>query len=137
MPAPHCLTRSHGIVLRRFVQFRKSLYEGKKLISYIHVADSNRLAPGWGHLPFEEVFAALNEIGYDGWITAEVLPRPDPEKAAEQAVRFLRPLISRNTFPVPAKYRSGQLLTKGGIALRAAKARDTCPDGDSKEYLSG
>lgn len=85
--------------------FRKSLYEGKKLISYIHVADSNRLAPGWGHLPFEEVFAALNEIGYDGWITAEVLPRPDPEKAAEQAVRFLRPLISRNTFP-PAKYEA-------------------------------
>jgi sugar phosphate isomerase/epimerase len=46
-------------------------------------------------LPFEEVFEALNEIGYDGWIAAEVLPHPDPDAAAEQAVRFLRPRASR------------------------------------------
>ena len=75
--------------------FRNSLLEGKGFISYVHVADSNRLAPGWGHLPFEEVFEALNEIGYDGWITAEVLPHPDPDRAAEQTVRFLRPRVSR------------------------------------------
>lgn len=77
------------------VSFSDSLRQCKKLIGYVHVADSNRLAPGWGHLPFDEVFAALNEIGYDGWITAEVLPFPDPDKAAEQAVRFLRSCISR------------------------------------------
>ena len=75
--------------------FRRSLLEGKDVISYVHIADSNRLAPGWGHLPFEEIFEALEDNGYDGWITAEVLPCPDPDKAAEQAVRFLRPRISR------------------------------------------
>lgn len=51
---------------------------------------SNRLAPGWGHLPFAEIFEILEDIGYDGWITAEILPWPDPDAAARQAVRFLR-----------------------------------------------
>lgn len=76
------------------VSFRRSFLEGKDFINYVHVSDSNRMAPGWGHLPFDEVFDALNDIGYDGWITAEVLPRPDPDQAAEQAVRFLRQRIS-------------------------------------------
>ncbi len=74
--------------------FRGSFLAGKDVISYVHVADSNRLAPGWGHLPFDEVFEALHEIGYDGWITAEVLPLPDPDKAAAQAVRYLRARIA-------------------------------------------
>jgi 5-keto-L-gluconate epimerase len=75
--------------------FRNSFLDGKDFISYVHVADSNRMAPGWGHLPFDEIFEALNEIGYDGWLTAEVLPHPDPDHAAEQAVRFLRERVSR------------------------------------------
>lgn len=77
------------------VSFRKAFLEGAELINYIHVADSNRLAPGWGHLPFDEVFEALNEIGFDGWVTAEVLPIPDPDQAAEQAARFLRLFVAR------------------------------------------
>jgi 5-keto-L-gluconate epimerase len=75
--------------------FRDGFLGAKDVIGYVHIADSNRLAPGWGHLPFDEVFEALDDIGYDGWVTAEVLPRPDPDKAAEQAMRFLRPRISR------------------------------------------
>ncbi len=42
------------------------------------------------HMPFDEIFDSLQEIGYDGWITAEILPLPDPESAARQAIRFLR-----------------------------------------------
>lgn len=69
----------------------------KDEIAYVHVADSNRLAPGWGHLPFDEIFAALREMEYNGWLTAEILPRPDPESAAAQTARFLRehPLLQR------------------------------------------
>lgn len=78
------------------ISFRDSFLAGKKQIGYVHVADSNRLAPGWGHLPFDEVFAALHEIEYEGWITAEVLPLPDPNAAAEQAMKFLRPYVSNN-----------------------------------------
>lgn len=31
-----------------------------------HVADSNRRAPGRGHIPFDRVFSALDEVGYSG-----------------------------------------------------------------------
>jgi 5-keto-L-gluconate epimerase len=69
---------------------RDAFERGRNYISYVHVADSNRLAPGWGHLPFDEVFRILRDIGYDGYITAEILPQPDPDSAAQQAARFLR-----------------------------------------------
>ncbi|MBL8129812.1 MAG: sugar phosphate isomerase/epimerase [Chloroflexia bacterium] len=38
---------------------------------YVHVADSNRLQPGRGHLDFRPGFRALKEIGYDGPLAIE------------------------------------------------------------------
>jgi 5-keto-L-gluconate epimerase len=64
-------------------------------VAYIHVADSNRLAPGQGHTDFAAFFAALRRIHYDGWITVEILPKPDPDTAARQAIDFLRPLVDQ------------------------------------------
>ena len=63
-------------------------------IKYIHFADSNRLAPGQGHIDFKKVFDRLLEAGYDGWISAEILPRPNPDTAAKQTIDFLMPLIN-------------------------------------------
>jgi 5-keto-L-gluconate epimerase len=71
------------------VSFRKVFETGRKYISYVHVADSNRLAPGWGHMPFDEIFEILSDIGYGGYLTAEILPKPDPEQAAAQAAKYL------------------------------------------------
>jgi sugar phosphate isomerase/epimerase len=62
-------------------------------IKYVHFADSNRLAPGEGHIDFHEVFQFLFEAGYDGWISAEILPKPNPDIAARQTADFLLPLI--------------------------------------------
>lgn len=70
--------------------FRDALTAARDFISYVHAADTNRLAPGWGHMPFDEIFEILRDNGYDGWITAEILPKPDPDSAARQAARFLR-----------------------------------------------
>ena len=53
------------------------------------VAGGNRLAPGWGHVPFDELFQILSDIRHDGYVTAEILPEPNPDSAAEQAIRFL------------------------------------------------
>ncbi len=58
-------------------------------IGYIHFADSNRLAPGWGHINFPQILSALEKIKYTGPIGIEVLPEPDDYKAAEQAVRYM------------------------------------------------
>lgn len=51
---------------------------GEKLFLF-HVADSNRRAPGRGHIPFDQVFSALEEIGYSGPLIVEcTAPGPDP-----------------------------------------------------------
>jgi len=75
--------------------FRQALELARRHITYVHVADSNRLAPGWGHMPFEEIFQILADIDYDGYITAEILPKPDPDSAARQAARYLLPRLGR------------------------------------------
>ncbi len=46
---------------------------GKDLV-HIHLADSNRAAPGAGHIDFEPILQALVDIGYDGYLTFELLP---------------------------------------------------------------
>lgn len=69
--------------------FGQAFEAGREFITYVHVADSNRLAPGWGHIPFAEIFQILADIGYKGYITAEILPKPDPDRAAQQAATFL------------------------------------------------
>ena len=66
-------------------------------VAYIHFADSNRLAPGWGHLDFAGLVDQLKQAGYQGWIGVEILPKPDPTSAARQAVQFLRPLVRQET----------------------------------------
>jgi sugar phosphate isomerase/epimerase len=40
-------------------------------VIYVHVADTNRAQPGFGHHDFRPGFAALKEIGYDGWLVLE------------------------------------------------------------------
>jgi sugar phosphate isomerase/epimerase len=69
--------------------FRSAFESARDYISYVHVADSNRLAPGWGHLPFDEIFEILQDIGYDGYLTAEILPKPGADMAAAQAASYL------------------------------------------------
>lgn len=68
----------------------ESLIRNKEYVRYIHFADSNRHAPGDGHMPWDEIFNALTTIGYDGWTTAEILPLPDPDTAAKRTVAFLK-----------------------------------------------
>ena len=64
-----------------------------RLVRYVHLADSNRLAPGRGHLDFTDVFRGLRQGGFDGWASIEILPRPDPDTAARQAAEAVTPMI--------------------------------------------
>jgi len=64
-------------------------------IAYVHVADSNRLAPGMGHLNFPNIVAALEGRGYDGYLTAEILPLPTPDRAAAFAAEYLKAVLSK------------------------------------------
>lgn len=59
-------------------------------LGYIHFADSNRWAPGLGHLDFRSINAALSKAGYSGPIGVEVLPRPDDLTAARKAIQYIK-----------------------------------------------
>lgn len=61
---------------------------GKHLFHF-HVADSNRWHPGAGHLNFKAIMDALSDIGYDGWVSGEFLPKPDAETAARESMVYL------------------------------------------------
>jgi 5-keto-L-gluconate epimerase len=62
-------------------------------VKYVHFADSNRLAPGQGHIDFRHILDTLQNVGYDEYISIEILPNPSPDIAARQAVNYLRPII--------------------------------------------
>ncbi|NQT94272.1 MAG: sugar phosphate isomerase/epimerase [Lentisphaerae bacterium] len=59
-------------------------------IGHIHLADSNRLPPGHGHIDFGAVGAALREIGYTGYTVVECMAYPNAKDAAAAAMACLR-----------------------------------------------
>lgn len=73
--------------------FRDSILEAEGKIGFVHLADSNRWAPGYGHINFKEVISALEEVGYQGFLSLEVLPLPDPDTAARKGIENVRKLL--------------------------------------------
>ncbi len=63
---------------------------GKCRIGYVHFVDSNRRPAGFGHIDYPTVAAALSEIGYEGYLSAEALAYPDSKAAAEQTMVAFR-----------------------------------------------
>jgi sugar phosphate isomerase/epimerase len=61
-----------------------------RFIGHVHFADSNRRAAGMGHTDFAPIIAALREVGYAGYLSAEILPLPDPFAAARQTINSFR-----------------------------------------------
>jgi sugar phosphate isomerase/epimerase len=48
--------------------------ETGRFLTHVHFADSNRAAPGRGHIDFKPILQSLAEIGYKGYISFELLP---------------------------------------------------------------
>jgi sugar phosphate isomerase/epimerase len=61
-----------------------------RAVGHVHFADSNRWAVGYGHTDMAPIVAALRDIGYDGYVSAEVLPRWSPDYAAQQTMESFR-----------------------------------------------
>jgi sugar phosphate isomerase/epimerase len=61
---------------------------------HMHLGDSNRLPPGMGHFNFSGLVRALQALGYTGYLSAELFPRPDPDTAARLTVEHMRQWLS-------------------------------------------
>lgn len=62
---------------------------------HIHIGDSNRLSPGSGHLDMSGIVRTLRETNYEGFLSAELLPLPDPDTAAAATIRTMREFIPK------------------------------------------
>jgi sugar phosphate isomerase/epimerase len=67
-----------------------SIVTSKDRLFHFHIADSNRWYPGAGHTPFAPVVDTLRQIGYEGFLSAEILPLPDPNTAAKKTIENMR-----------------------------------------------
>jgi sugar phosphate isomerase/epimerase len=77
------------------IDLAAAIQEVGNRLGYLHFADSNRYAPGQGHLDFQSVIQAMKQVGYQGVITAEILPYPDDLTALRQAGMFFRKLMDK------------------------------------------
>ncbi|HEV8061770.1 MAG TPA: sugar phosphate isomerase/epimerase family protein [Gemmataceae bacterium] len=59
-------------------------------IGHIHFVDSNRRPAGLGHIDYQPIAKALNDIGYAGYLSAEALAYPDSDAAARQTIATFR-----------------------------------------------
>jgi D-psicose/D-tagatose/L-ribulose 3-epimerase len=80
-------------------------------LKHVHTCENDRGIPGSGHVEWAEVFAALRELNYDGWLTIESFGfalgdlssaaaiwrdiEPTPESIAFEGIKFLK----RNILP--------------------------------------
>jgi len=74
-----------------------ALVEAGEMLAYVHLADSQRLEPGQGHLDFASVFDGLHRLGYEGWASMECNLSGDPEEVLPTAVAFLRNHLDRRS----------------------------------------
>ncbi len=61
-------------------------------ITHVHICDTNRQAPGQGHLDFVEILDTLDALGYEGYLSAE-LDVPDQAQAAEKTAQYVHALL--------------------------------------------
>ena len=78
---------------------------GRRL-KHVHACENDRGTPGTGHIEWPAVFAALRQIGYDGWLTIESFGfalggisaaasiwrdlETSPDRIAQEGVKFLK-----------------------------------------------
>jgi D-psicose/D-tagatose/L-ribulose 3-epimerase len=75
-------------------------------LKHVHTCENDRGTPGSGHVEWDDVFAALRDVGYDGWLTIESFGskieaiaaaaaiwrdiEPQPDNIAFDGIRFLK-----------------------------------------------
>ena len=74
-------TAAHGELIRKYA----------RAIRHVHVNELDGRHPGTGAYDFAEPLRALEQIGYDGWISLEVFQfEPSGEAIARDSAKFLR-----------------------------------------------
>jgi len=76
------------------VSLAEALRSAGRFLGHVHFVDSNRWAAGFGHTEMGPIVKALRDIGYEGYLSAEILPLPDSDTAARQTMKSYKQLVN-------------------------------------------
>jgi sugar phosphate isomerase/epimerase len=71
-----------------------SLKAAGSSIGHVHLADTNRQAPGHGHLDVAGILETLDGISYQGYISFEVFPLPNASVAIRDGIDAVRAALT-------------------------------------------
>lgn len=67
------------------------IHEFKGQVGHFHVNDTNLLGPGMGETDYGPIINALDEVGYDGWVSVEVFDYSlGAEHIAQESIKYLQ-----------------------------------------------
>ena len=72
----------------------QGLRDAGPYLGHVHFVDSNRRAAGLGHTDFMPIAAALRELNFDGYLSAEAHPLPDSQTAAQKTIESFQRLFA-------------------------------------------
>ena len=72
------------------------LRENAALLAHVHANDPNSQGPGFGKLDFVPIFQALDDIGYQDWVSVEVFDyAPGCERLARESIEYMRRCLAQ------------------------------------------
>ncbi len=72
----------------------QAIIDAGKHTGHVHFADSNRNAMGMGHTDPTPIIAALKQVGYTGYLSAEIFPKPDADACAAQEIKTIKEVLA-------------------------------------------
>ena len=70
--------------------FGQAILRAGDNLGHFHIGENNRMPPGYGHIPWTEIGAALRKINYQGYVTMEPFLMPGGEVGRD--IRVFRDL---------------------------------------------